>query len=671
MSVYMPRNVIVIPRDVYQKCTDDFITPRQKRTRGTARKQRWNAAAAPSHCEPSSKLDQGRPNKNDLLAAMPSVASMLYNSASSPSLTSSLSSLSSSWSSSSSESPGSHRLATFGHIGSKNNVSNAVTIANNITTIHLRALAAPQKRKLSQRSSSTLATSTAPVIDLTDEDDHQKARKKLKYDTPPASPISPPCTSITRVAMPVKAREVIEISSDSEVEDIVMDAGCAPFAPSACQVSTATGTAESFHKYELEPSLRRIVDTIFPDYETHHQATLERAFATSRSLREKYVVTRYLGSGASGFVLAAKRVSDGLEVAIKVVPHTGDHVEARVQRELNIMLKLKDHANLLGCVEYFTSSLYGDVDPDDESNKDISYIVTESAACSLFDFIELHRPAQDEDASTRFKNIKDFLHTIHHVSGSQGSSPASVYESGVNEGTLYSIFTQLAKALHSMHSQCIVHGDIKDENALILFDKMNKTYRALLCDFGHSKYLAPGSAPSFPFYGTTVLAPPEMERNMEIRQQMRKNQTSAAASSASPPLTATSPTTATTATATRRQTRGRAAAANNNNPSQQPPLQHFYGYEADVWALGLTLYTMIHGDLPKEMFEKDKKHMKSIPKRGGGPRGKAANKFHFSMQNNLDADLKDLVQGMLAVDPAKRLSMNEVITHPWILRGQH
>lgn len=342
-----------------------------------------------------------------------------------------------------------------------------------------------------------------------------------------------------------------------------------------------------------------------------------------------------------------------------MVPHTGDHVEARVQRELNIMLKLKDHENLLGCVEYFTSSLYGDVDPDDESNKDISYIVTESAACSLFDFIELHRPAQDEDASTRFKNIKDFLHTIHHDSGSQARSPASVYESGMNEETLCSIFTQLAKALHSMHSQCIVHGDIKDENALILFDKNNKTYRALLCDFGHSKYLAPGSAPSFPFYGTTVLAPPEMGPNMEIRQQMRKKQTSAAATASS--LTAT-----TVTTATRRQTRGRAAAANNQS---QPPLQHFYGYEADVWALGLTLYTMIHGDLPKEMFEKDKKHMKYIPKRA--PRGKAASKFHFTMQNNLDSDLKDLVQGMLAVDPAKRLSMNEVITHSWVLRGQH
>ncbi|KAF9556937.1 ATP-dependent Lon protease pim1 [Mortierella alpina] len=669
MSVYMPRNVIVIPRDVYQKCTDDFITPRQKRTRGTTRKQRWNAAAAaaaaPSHCEPSPQLDQGRPNKNDLLAAMPSVASMLYTSASSPSLTSSLSSLSSSWSSSSSESPGSHRLASFGNIGSKNDVSNAVTIANNITTIHLRALVGPQKRKLSQRSSSTLCPSTAPVIDLTDDDDQQKARKRPKHATPPAaSPLSPPCSSITRVAMPVKAREVIEISSDSEVGDVVMDSGCATLTPSAGQVSTATGAAESFHKYELEPALRRIVDTIFPDYETHHQATLERAFATSRSLREKYVVTRYLGSGASGFVLAAKRVSDGLEVAIKVVPHTGDHVEARVQRELNIMLKLKDHENLLGCVEYFTSSLYGDVDPDDESNKDISYIVTESAACSLFDFIELHRPAQDEDASTRFKNIKDFLHAIRHDSGSHGRSAASAYESGMNEGTLCSIFTQLAKALHSMHSQCIVHGDIKDENALILFDKNNKTYRALLCDFGHSKHLAPGSAPSFPFYGTTVLAPPEMGPNMEIRQQMRKKQTSAAAAAASP-LTTTTTATMTT-TAARRQTRGRATAANNQS---QPPLQHFYGYEADVWALGLTLYTMIHGDLPKEMFEKDKKHMKYIPKRA--PRGKAAHKFHFSMQNNLDSDLKDLVQGMLAVDPAKRLSMNEVITHPWVLRAQN
>ncbi|KAG0204750.1 ATP-dependent Lon protease pim1 [Mortierella sp. GBA30] len=653
MSIHMPRNVIVIPRDVYQKCTDDFVVPRRKRNRGTARKPGWSRAppSQGSSSSSSSKISQGRPNKNDLLATMPAVDPMLYTSASSPSLTSSLSSLSSSWSSSSSESPGRHGLPSFGNVGAKNGklatTHNGVTITNNITTIHLRALIPAKKRKFS-RDADAVLPNIQNTVAFENEDD--KVLKRIKCDAQTQASIHLPCTSVTRVAMPVKAREIIEISSDTEDEDEVMDAGCAvkPILVPVTQASSTATAAEEFHKYELEPSLRRIIDTIFPEYEAHHQATLERAFATSRTLREKYVVTRYLGSGASGFVLAAKRVFDGLEVAIKVIPHTGDHIEGRVQRELNIMLKLKEHENILGCVEYFTSSLYGDVDPNDESNKDISYIVTQSAACSLFDFIELHRPAQDEDASTRFKNIKDFLHTIHHVSGSDKPA-ALVYDSGMKEATLHSIFSQLAKALHSMHSQCIVHGDIKDENALIRLDKANKTYKAILCDFGHSKYLAPGSGPTFPFYGTTVLAPPEMGPNMEIRQQQRKNKNSPDASNA---------------TTTRRQTRGRAAAA-NNHPT--PPLEHFYGYEADVWALGLTLYTMVHGDLPKEMFEKDKKNMTYIPKRSS--RGKAP-KFHFTLQSNIDPDLKDLIQGMLDVDPAKRLSMNEVITHPWILNHQ-
>ncbi|KAI8347385.1 kinase-like domain-containing protein, partial [Mortierella sp. GBAus27b] len=125
-----------------------------------------------------------------------------------------------------------------------------------------------------------------------------------------------------------------------------------------------------------------------------------------------------------------------------------------------------------------------------------------------------------------------------------------------------SIFAQLALALHSMHSQCIVHGDVKDENALISMDPETKAYHAKLCDFGHSKYLAPGTPPGFAFYGTTVLAPPEMDKNVAAREQARD--------------------------------------PNRRSSSQTKKWDVFSGYEADVWALGLTLYTMIQGDLPKE-----------------------------------------------------------------------
>ncbi|KAF9909711.1 Sperm motility kinase 2A [Linnemannia zychae] len=440
----------------------------------------------------------------------------------------------------------------------------------------------------------------------------------------------------------VPARDVIVISSDDEDDDdLDFDTDTdneqrqattitRPILPALAPAKAAAVASDPSHKYDLEPAFRRVVDTIFPQFEEHHKATLERAFATSRVLRENYVVTRYLGSGASGFVLAAKRAFDGREVAIKVIPHTGDHVEQKVQRELSILLKIKEHENILAFLEHFTSSLYGDIDPEDQSNKDISYIVTEMAGFSLFDFIELHKPDQDEDTSTRAKNIQDVPRSRIE------SLPPSIYGSAIQEDALRSIFTQLALALHSLHSQSIVHGDIKDENALISLDRATNTYRAKLCDFGHSKYLQPNSSPCFSFYGTTILAPPEMDSNVAARQKSKEaNSRRAAAGHAN----------------------------NGNNSNQTPSWDLFYGYEADVWALGLTLYTMIHGDLPKELYETDKKLLAAYKRKRASHR-----MFPFTIQDNIDSDLRDLLKHMLAVDPSRRLSMSEVVNHPWMLK---
>jgi serine/threonine protein kinase len=268
-------------------------------------------------------------------------------------------------------------------------------------------------------------------------------------------------------------------------------------------------------------------------------------------------------------------------------------VEQKVQRELSILLKIKEHENILAFLEHFTSSLYGDIDPEDQSNKDISYIVTEMAGFSLFDFIELHKPDQDEDTSTRAKNIQD----VPRIE----SLPPSIYGSAIQEDALRSIFTQLALALHSLHSQSIVHGDIKDENALISLDRATNTYRAKLCDFGHSKYLQPGSSACFSFYGTTILAPPEMDSNVAARQKSK-------------------------------EANSRRAAAGTAHSNQTPTWDLFYGYEADVWALGLTLYTMIHGDLPKELYETDKKRLAAYKRKRSSHR-----MFPFTIQDNIDS----------------------------------
>ncbi|KAF9105799.1 hypothetical protein BGX27_009430 [Mortierella sp. AM989] len=608
-QIQQHRNIIVIPRDIYQKCTEDLPIPRTRLLRGRDAATRKRLLNAPDHSNirPSPQgyaqhaamptSSSSRPTTNDLMAA-PTHTSISFPS--SPSLTSSLSSFSSSSSSSSSSTSPSFDASSpvpgssmHGNICKYGQGNNAVTIGGHITTIHLRnlSIASPKKRKLS------IPASHPSKNDEVVSTSCKKLKVELKNSKTKARSPSPQ----------VPAREVIVISSDDEADEV-----------SSNNSKHATAAIEGHHKYDLDPALRRVIDTIFPAFESHNKATLERAYATSRILRENYIVTRYLGSGASGFVLAAKRVFDGREVAIKVIPHTGDHVEQKVQRELGILLRMKEHENVLSFLEHFTSSLYGDIDPDDQSNKDISYIVTEMAGFSLFDFIELHKPVQDEDASTRSKNIQELPRSA--------TSPPSIYGSAIQEDALRSIFTQLALALHSLHSQSIVHGDVKDENALISVDRSTNTYRAKLCDFGHSKYLQPNSSPCFSFYGTTILAPPEMDSNVAARQKSKEPN---------------------------RRT--------GNNQSTTWDL--YSGFEADVWALGLTLYTMIHGDLPKELYESDKKKLAAYKRKRASHR-----MFPFTLQDNIDPDLKDLLKNMLAVDPTRRLTMSEVISHRWMLR---
>ncbi|KAF9161849.1 hypothetical protein DFQ26_004097, partial [Actinomortierella ambigua] len=85
-----------------------------------------------------------------------------------------------------------------------------------------------------------------------------------------------------------------------------------PVSATATSSTRQSSNAGVHHKYELDRHLRHLVETIFPAHEEATSKTvLERALATSRKLRDEFIIDRFLGSGCSGFVLAAKRVQDG------------------------------------------------------------------------------------------------------------------------------------------------------------------------------------------------------------------------------------------------------------------------------------------------------------------------------------------------------------------------
>ena len=67
-----------------------------------------------------------------------------------------------------------------------------------------------------------------------------------------------------------------------------------------------------------------------------------------------------------------------------------------------------------------------------------------------------------------------------------------------------------------------------------------------------------------------------------------------------------------------------------------------------VWSLGILLYDMLCGDIP---FESDQEI--------------SAGRLVWFKQLNLSSQVKDLISGCLSVDPAKRITLCEVLDHLW------
>lgn len=82
----------------------------------------------------------------------------------------------------------------------------------------------------------------------------------------------------------------------------------------------------------------------------------------------------------------------------------------------------------------------------------------------------------------------------------------------------------------------------------------------------------------------------------------------------------------------------------------------YHGKAADVWALGVTLYCMVLGHYPfigetlQDTYDKIVNDDLSIPE-------------------DMDPELKNLIEGLLCKDPNKRMTLDVVAKHPWVVKG--
>jgi len=84
-------------------------------------------------------------------------------------------------------------------------------------------------------------------------------------------------------------------------------------------------------------------------------------------------------------------------------------------------------------------------------------------------------------------------------------------------------------------------------------------------------------------------------------------------------------------------------------------LKQSYNYTIDIWALGILLYELNHGYSPFRA-KKTKEIYHNIMEVG------------IKFQKTCSDQLKDLIQKILQVNPADRISLEDILQHPWVTK---
>jgi len=82
-----------------------------------------------------------------------------------------------------------------------------------------------------------------------------------------------------------------------------------------------------------------------------------------------------------------------------------------------------------------------------------------------------------------------------------------------------------------------------------------------------------------------------------------------------------------------------------------------YGTKADMWSLGVITYILLGGYPP--FIEQNQRELFKKIKRG-------QYEFHVEYWGSISSDAKNLIAGMLTVDPEKRLDASQCLRAPWI-----
>ena len=178
------------------------------------------------------------------------------------------------------------------------------------------------------------------------------------------------------------------------------------------------------------------------------------------------------------------------------------------------------------------------------------------------------------------------------------------------------LFRQIILGIQHIHSKKIVHRDIKLEN--ILIDLNNKIK---ICDFGIGIMLESEDELIHDQCGTPMYMAPEIILNSKKGG--------------------------------------------------------YKGFPVDIWSAGIALYIMLSGTLPFNFKNNREKNEGDISGNGISLSNNNNYELQYSIINKnpkkikkISSEARDLLNGLLNKDPTKRLTIDEILNHPWLKKDK-